>query len=190
MTTTQVQLLLEYISIEENDPGFSPKGIDGSYGPNTRSAMNHVREIFGVTESGLVGIISKTVAKLKKPSSVPKSTGSFWDDIRYFTREEFRCPCGRCNGYPAEPVEKLIRAADRIRGIAGKPAHVSSGVRCAAHNAELSGSASNSRHLYGRAMDFYIEGMTSTQLDALVGAQPEIAYHYKINDRYVHMDVI
>lgn len=184
MTVAQQQLLLEYIAIEENDDRYSPKGIDGQMGKNTQAALNHVKDIYGVDASGLPGIIGKTVAKKKT------STSSFWDEIRYFTRTEFKCPCPRCGGYPVEPVEKLVRIADNIREKAGKPAHISSGVRCAAHNAELSGSVSNSRHLKGWAMDFRIDGMTSTQLDALVGAQAGVAYHYKIDDRYVHMDVI
>lgn len=188
MTVKQQQLLLEYIAIEENDSLYSPQGIDGLMGKNTQAALNHVKETYGVDASGLPGIVGKTVPKKSSPSK--PTTGTFWDDIKYFSRSEFKCPCPRCGGFPVEPVEKLVRIADNVRAKAGKPAHVSSGVRCVAHNAELPGSASNSRHLKGWAMDFCIEGMTSTQLDALVGAQAGVAYHYKINDRYVHMDVI
>lgn len=190
MNTKQVQLLLEYISIEDNDKLYSPNGIDGSFGPKTQAAINHVKATYGCDETGLVGIIAKTVTKLKKPVEVKTASGDFWDDIQYFTEKEFVCPCGKCGGLPARPVEKLIRIADRVRAQAGRPAHVTSGVRCVAHNAELENSSPTSRHLKGWAMDFWIDGMTSTQLDALVGSQIGVAYHYKINDRCVHMDVI
>lgn len=190
MNTKQVQLLLEYISIEDNDKLYSPNGIDGSFGPKTQAAINHVKATYGCDETGLVGIVAKTVTKLKKPVEVKTTSGDFWDDIKYFTEKEFICPCGRCGGLPVRPVEKLVRTADRVRAQAGRPAHVSSGVRCVAHNAELPGSAANSRHLKGWAMDFCIDGMSSTQLLALVQAQPEVAYSYKIDNSFVHMDVI
>ena len=86
-------------------------------------------------------------------SDAPK-TGTFWDDIRYFTREEFRCQCGGkyCNGFPAEPAEETVRMADEIRRRAGVPLNVNSGVRCKRHNAEVGG-VSNSLHTTGQAVD-------------------------------------
>lgn len=80
----------------------------------------------------LIGAIAGTAVKVEKPESMdaPK-TGTFWDDIRYFTREEFRCQCGGkyCNGFPAEPAEETVRMADEIRRRAGVPLNVNSGVR-------------------------------------------------------------
>ncbi len=44
-----------------------------------------------------------------------------------------------------------------IREHFGKPVHITSGYRTAAHNAAVGGSKS-SQHLLGRAADFYVEG--------------------------------
>ena len=111
------------------------------------------------TQKMLIGAIAGTAVKVEKPedSTEPK-TGTFWDDIRYFTRKEFRCPCGRCGGFPVEPQESMVRAVDEIRHRLGIPISIvdggGSGVRCAAHNAEVGGVA-NSQHLFGLAADLH-----------------------------------
>ena len=114
----------------------------------------------------------------------------FWVGIKNFEREEFACKCGGkyCNGFPVEPERKLVTVADRVREHFGNPAIVSSGVRCQRHNANVGG-VSNSRHLYGKAMDFCIVGHRAAEVLAYVQAQPEIAYSYAIDANYVHMDV-
>lgn len=177
----QVQQLLEALDC-------SPGAIDGIWGKNSQAAMDKALVEHGV-KSSFDSLVESTLNATD--NNVGNKTGTFWDTVKYFRREEFRCQCGGkyCNGFPAEPAEKLIRIADIVREKAGKPAHVTSGVRDIQHNANVGG-VSGSRHTKGWAMDFYIEGMTSTQLDALVGAQPGVAYHYKVNDRVVHMDVV
>ena len=133
---------------------------------------------------GLVGAVAGTVSKLDKPS-----TGTFWDEIKYFKKDEFKCKCGKyCDGFPAEPKEKLIRVADRVRAHFGAAAIVSSGVRCQTHNANVGG-VSNSRHLSGKAMDFCVSGKKASEVLAYVQQQPEIRYAYAIDSLYVHMDV-
>ena len=76
----------------------------------------------------------------------------------YFTRKEFRCPCGHCGGFPVEPQESMVRTVDEIRRRLGIPISIvdggGSGVRCAAHNAEVGG-VSNSQHLFGLAADLH-----------------------------------
>lgn len=201
MTVYHQQLMLELL-------GYSPGKLDGIAGKQTENAIREFQRDNGLPADGLwgpqtekmarnniaVGTLRKTPVETPTPAATPTvsktTTGTFWDDIQYFSRNEFKCPCPRCGGFPVEPVEKLVRIADRVRAQAGNKAHVSSGVRCVAHNAELPGSASNSRHLKGWAMDFRIDGLTSSQLLALVQAQSGVAYSYKIDDRYVHMDVI
>ena len=84
--------------------------------------------------------------------------------------------------------EKLIRKAEEVRKHFGKPVIVTSGRRCATHNAK-EGGVSNSRHLSGKAMDFKIEGKTSEQILAYVQKLSGIRYAYAINERCVHMDV-
>lgn len=159
MTIKQIQCLLAYL-------GYSPGTIDGIEGRNTQGAIRVFQADYGCTVDGipgaatqkmLIGAIAGTAVKVEKPESsdAPK-TGTFWDDIRYFTREEFRCQCGGkyCNGFPAEPVEETVRIADEIRRRAGVPLNVNSGVRCKRHNAEPDvGGVWNSLHLTGQAVD-------------------------------------
>lgn len=116
-------------------------------------------------------------------------TGTFWDEIEYFTREEFKCKCGGkyCNGYPAEMQEQVVRIADAARRHFGKPGHVISGLRCQIHNANEGGVA-NSQHMYGEAIDLRIEGVSSNQLLAFIQTQPH-RYAYKINSTNVHFDI-
>lgn len=157
MTVKQIQCLLTYL-------GYSPGTIDGIEGGNTQGAIRAFQADYGLTVDGipgsatkkmLIGAIAGTAVKAEKPESsdTPK-TGTFWDEIRYFRREEFRCQCGGkyCNGFPAEPVEETVRLADEIRSRAGVPLKVNSGVRCKQHNADAGG-VWNSLHLTGQAID-------------------------------------
>lgn len=117
-------------------------------------------------------------------------TGTWWDTIKYFTKDEFRCRCGGryCNGFYNEPVQTLVKAADQVREHFGKSVNLTSGLRCPTHNAN-EGGVSNSRHLFGKAMDFYVTGETADTVLVFVNTLPNIRYAYKINDRCVHMDV-
>lgn len=183
MTTAQRQHLLAYL-------GFDPGPADGITGVKTRAATAAFQAAVGQTSDGAGSAETDDALKKAVWEGMPRlDPGDFWQSIRYFRREEFRCPCPRCGGFPAEPKARLVQAADRIRGQAGSPADVSSGVRCAAHNAELSGSVPNSRHLTGGAMDFCIRGMPSEKLLTLAKQQPEIIYAYAIDGSFIHMDI-
>ena len=157
MTTRQIQNLLDYL-------GYEPGVIDGAMGRNTQAAVRRFQADYGLTADGdpgaatqkvLIGAIAGTAVKVEKSESsdAPK-TVTFWDDIKYFTREEFRCQCGGkyCNGFPAEPAEETVCMADEIRRRAGVPLNVNSGLRCKRHNAEVGG-VSNSLHTTGQAVD-------------------------------------
>lgn len=160
MTTKQVQCLLAYL-------GYDPGGIDGVEGQKTRQAIRNFQGAEGLDVDGVAG--EQTAIRLKdavwqdrfaKDNVVPSSgqppdkTGTFWDDIQYFQRAEFRCQCGGryCNGFPAEMAEETVRLADEIRRRAGVPLNVNSGVRCKQHNADVGG-VWNSLHLTGQAID-------------------------------------
>lgn len=196
MTIKQVQQLLAYL-------GYDPGAIDGVDGKNTQAAVRRFQTQEYLTVDGIAG--EQTQIRLKdavwqdrfaKDSTVPSSghppdkTGTFWDDIKYFTRDEpyIACPCGRCGGFPVEPAEKLMRMADAVREAAGRPMVPTSTVRCDAHNAEVGGVAT-SRHRLGHAMDFVIPGMTANQILTIVRRQKNVVYCYAINDRAVHMDI-
>lgn len=196
MTIKQVQQLLDYL-------GYDPGAIDGVDGRQTQAAVRRFQGAEGLTVDGIAG--EQTQIRLKdavwqdrfaKDNTVPSSgqppdkTGTFWDSIKYFTRDEpyIACPCGRCGGFPVEPAEKLMRLADAVREDAGKPMVPTSTVRCDAHNAEVGGVAT-SRHRLGHAMDFVIPGMTANQILTIVRKQKNVVYCYAINDRAVHMDI-
>ena len=157
--------------------------VDGLAGPNTMAATITFQRNHGLEADGIAG--PKTRAKIEEIESV-----NFWDSIKYFEREEFRCKCGGkyCDGFPTEPHPVLVKVADRVREYFGAAALISSGVRCQQHNANVGGVPS-SRHLYGKAMDFCIVGHRAAEVLAYVQAQPEIRYAYAIDANYVHMDV-
>ena len=161
MTVKQIQCLLTYL-------GYSPGTIDGIEGRNTQGAIRAFQADYGLTVDGIFGIgtearIREVVASGEPPQQPQDAQGTeggadWWQDIRYFKRAEFRCPCGRCGGFPVEPQESMVRTVDEIRRRLGVPVSVvdggGSGVRCAAHNAEVGGVA-NSQHLFGLAADLH-----------------------------------
>lgn len=195
MTIKQIQALLVYL-------GYDPGAVDGWDGQNTRAAVLAFQKQEGLEQDGKPGpatqkaLLAAVAAgrMYTPPAEKNPSSGQppdWWGDIRYFRHTDpgIRCPCPRCGGFPAEPTERLMRLADRVREQAGVPMNPSSTVRCQAHNDELPGSAKNSRHLSGRAMDFCLKGWTSAKTLALVKKQPGVHYAYAINESYVHMDV-
>ena len=146
--------------------------MDGVAGQETDNAMIHA------VAYGMPG---------KEPDT-KLQTGTFWDDIKYFKRDEafIGCPCGKCGGFPAEPTEALIRAADAVREHFGAPVIPTSTVRCQSHNAAVGG-VKTSRHLAGRAIDFYVKGHGSSEvLDFVRTLNP--GYAYAIDGGAVHMD--
>ena len=109
-----------------------PSDWDGIYGPNTDALLRHLRNV-------------KVYCKNFKP-------------------EEFRCGCkGKyCTGYPTRMKVKELKHIQTIRDHYGKPMIVTSGLRCRKFNASLSGSSSDSRHMTGYAVDFYMAGVSDT----------------------------
>ena len=153
-----------------------------------RMIMDDVRQLqqsLGVTDDGYGG--PKTLAAIAerdKPAEEPQPNHSpeptpvppeeekpeaddeaaFWASVPHFERAEFRCKCGRCGGYPVEPDKDLVRRLEQIREHFGRPVIVTSGVRCPAHNASLEHSSPNSQHLYGKAADIQIAGVSPREL--------------------------
>ena len=82
----------------------------------------------------------------------------------HFKPEDFKCGCGgrHCTGYPTWMKQETLRQLERIRLYTGNPITITCGLRCRRYNASLGGSVSNSRHLEGRAVDFYCKGFTGT----------------------------
>ena len=93
--------------------------------------------------------------------------------------------------------EELVVLLQCIREHFGKPVHITSGYRTAAHNAAVGGSKS-SQHLLGRAADFYVEGVdvatVAAYAEALlpgrggIGRYPKDAKHPTRKTGWVHID--
>ena len=143
--------------------------MDGVNGLKTAAAVLVFQQQEGLRQDGVPGpetqeALLSAVATGRMYTPVTENQVSdghapdWWGDIRYFKRDEFRCPCGRCGGFPVEPQESMVRTVDEIRRRLGVPVSVvdggGSGVRCAAHNAEVGGVA-NSQHLFGLAADLH-----------------------------------
>lgn len=200
MTTKQAQNLLQYL-------GYYVGPIDGVWGSGSQESCKSFQRDKGITVDGYHGPETDKALRyavgndLTKPEDVVISekettteesseAGSFWDHIRYWSREEFRCKCGGkyCNGFPSEPDQTLIELVDDLRADAGRPGHPSSGLRCPTWNS-IQGGVANSRHMTGKALDFYIEGLSGSQLLSRAQADPRTRYAYIIDGQWVHVDV-
>lgn len=187
MTDKQKQHLLGYL-------GCYTGAADGVWGPLSREATREFQRQYGLEPDGVFGAetekrIREIIASGEAPvrREQPEDIPAWWREIRHFTRNEFRCPCGRCGGFPAEPEEALVRLAQRVREHFDAPVVVTSGVRCDAHNAQVGGVA-NSLHRVGKAMDFRAAGKTAAQVLAYVRTLP-VHYAYAIDETHVHMDI-
>lgn len=189
MTIKQRQHLLAYL-------GYYNGTVDGEWGELSISACTTFQEAFGgITADGHGGpetdkALRNAVAKdLTKPESMTDSepTGTFWDEIEFFTREEFRCQCGGkyCDGFPVEPDETLVRTVDEIRRRLGVPVQIvtagGSGVRCPRHNASPQvGGVPTSLHLQGKAADLHanvsVRRMAQVA-EEVMGGTGEIGYY-------------
>lgn len=111
-----------------------------------------------------------------------------------FRVREFRCRDGTDTILIDEGLVVLLQC---IREHFGKPVHITSGYRTAAHNAAVGGSKS-SQHLLGRAADFYVEGVDVATVAAYaetllpgrggIGRYPKDAKHPKRSTGWVHID--
>ena len=206
MTLEQKQCLLRYL-------GYYTGDIDGIYGPQTKAAVERFQEDFeGISVDGICGEQTEKAMKHAVAYGIEKeydstdctnvqnnntddsthnNTGTFWDEIEYFTRDEFKCKCGGkyCNGYPSEPDERMVRIAYQLRKNLGVPITIVSGLRCKTWNAIQNGHA-QSQHMYGEASDIYARGVSQSRVEAELDKIGGVRYHYAIaGSNNVHFDV-
>lgn len=159
MTVKQKQLLLAWFDL------LAVEDVDGIPGAITAEATRKLQERLELTPDGVWGdqtdaAVREYIFAGRDLPEEQEATGTFWDDIEFFTREEFRCQCGGkyCDGFPVEPQEKMVRTVDEIRRRLGVPVQIveagGSGVRCPQHNADVGG-AVNSDHMGGDAADLH-----------------------------------
>ena len=195
MTTKQRQHLLAFL-------GYYVGNVDGEWGALSKTACTAFQKDFGgIKVDGFGGTetdkaLCHSVAYGMPAKKVDKSekediTGTFWDEIEYFTRDEFKCKCGGkyCKGYPNEPDERMVRIVNQLRKNLGVPITIVSGLRCMTWNA-IQGGVSNSQHMYGEAADIYAEGVSQSRVEAELDKIGGVRYHYSIGgSSNVHFDV-
>lgn len=176
ITVKQKQCLLCYL-------GYYSGAIDGIWGEQSTAATKQFQQDSGLEADGIFGSVTEeTILEVI-------ADGDWWDSIRYFTRKEFACKCGKyCDGYPAQMRREVVELADGARAHFGAPGIVVSGLRCEQHNANVGGVA-NSQHMYGEAVDLKIQGVSAVDLLVYIQSQPGVRYAYAINETNVHFDI-
>ena len=94
-----------------------------------------------------------------------------WKTCKNFKPNEFRCPCGKCTGYPTQMRVRELKHIQAIRDHYERPMEITSGLRCEHQNRKVKGSK-DSGHLKGLAVDFYLKGVT----DSLANRKKTIKY--------------
>lgn len=130
--------------------------VDGIYGQKTNAKLIEVikseQAELGVKQDGVAGPVTVNAKDNQELS---------WDDIKYFKKSEFDCPCCGMNNVNL----KLVKILDEIREYYyGQPMIIESGCRCVKHNSELKGSVPNSRHISGKAADIKVKNVDKSKV--------------------------
>jgi uncharacterized protein YcbK (DUF882 family) len=82
----------------------------------------------------------------------------------------------------------LVVALEELREkLGGKPIRITSGFRCASHNAAVGG-AKSSQHLAGRAADITVAGLTGREIYEAARAIPAFR-GFGVAGNWLHVDV-
>ena len=162
--------------------------VDGIYGSKTDAKLVEVikseQAKLGVTADGIAGTQTVNARDNKKLS---------WNDIKHFKQSEFACKCG-C-GFNNINLN-LVKILDEIREYFGQPMTITSGCRCAKHNAKVSGSVSNSRHISGKASDIKVRNIDKARVLAkckeyVASGRARYTYTNETNMKnVVHIDIL
>lgn len=175
--------------------------IDGIWGKQSKEATVKLQRKLGIKDDGLFGtgtedacfetlLSGKSLPDIEGVIIIPP-TGDFWDEIKFFDKEEMRCKCGGryCDGYPHEIQPLLMQILDRARKWSGHPIVIISGLRCEDWN-RIQGGVVDSQHKYGEAVDVYFYGKTPAEALAWLQSQPGVRYAYQISGcSNIHFDI-
>ena len=182
--------------------GYNAGAEDNDYGKQTAAAVKRFQEDFKLVVDGIAGVetCGRLIRVIKECQSIlgvaqdglagtqTKEAYKNFNGIQYFNYEEFTCHCG-C-GYNTIDI-RLVKILDDIRKHFGKPAIITSGVRCEKHNREVGG-VNGSWHTKRKAADFYINGISSSTLNnycSILRDQGLLRYCYAIDSGAVHIDI-
>ncbi len=104
-----------------------------------------------------------------------------------FTRDEFKCHCGNCVN---EIQDSFIDRMQKLRTLLGFPLSITSGYRCPAYNAKVSGTGLTGPHTKGRAADIAVSREQAFRLVSMASTLgfTGIGVSQKGNSRYIHLD--
>lgn len=179
------------------------QGTEGAEGANEGASEGSTQEGEGIegaegkkklyTDEDIDAIIARRFAKWEKQKQKEIDEAKRLENMNAqeraeHERDELRCGCrGKyCSGYPAEMQKGVINILEKLRSYYGKPITITSGVRCRTYNSTLSGSASNSMHLYGKAADFYIPGIC----DTAAGRNQVVQKCYAYGAKYAYCNTV
>lgn len=108
--------------------------------------------------------------------------------FRYFTREDFACPCCGENGIK----DSFIHRLDDLREECGFPLIITSGYRCAKHNRKVSSTGDFGPHTTGLAADIRIDRGRAYRLlgIAIKNGFTGIGIQQKGGGRFIHLDIL
>ena len=105
--------------------------------------------------------------------------------MKWFNRKEFACKCG-C-GFDTVDYE-LAEVLVDLREYFESPTTINSGCRCGEHNHSVGGS-SNSMHLYGKAADVVVKGVSAEDVYEYLDTKYFNKYGIGLYTGRVHVDV-
>lgn len=182
----EISAIYEYAkeTLKENSGKLTEDGIIGD---KTIGAIKDFQQKHNLTVDGVVGL--NTALELWGKELITPVKVKDWSLYPNFTKDEFKCKCGGkyCDGYPDEVDTALVEMLQAIRNKYNKPVILTSGLRCKQHNYNVGG-VGNSRHINGKAADFYVSGVSGAQLRALC-YELGCRYSYVIVGDTIHADV-
>lgn len=131
-----------------NQIGINIGEVNGVENDKTKKGIREFQKIFGLVVDGVAG--KNTWAVLNKAK-----------EIKNFKVQEFACK--HCKSIKID-INLLVKLEELRQAIGSKPIIINSGYRCPTHNRNVGG-AKNSQHLYGKAADVRVAGMSPRQLE-------------------------
>ena len=149
MNTKTLQLNLIKLGFGEF---LRPYGADGKFGAKTSNAVKNFQAWY-----------NKTFKKKIKVDGIPGP--QTYEAIKHSMKEagEFRCKGSGQHAQNGMDNNLLLKLEELRYRLGGKAVVINSGYRTPAHNRRVGG-ASNSQHLYGKAADIVVRGVSPSRV--------------------------